>query len=39
MIYFSGAPLIIRECFQRNKVTIILFHELDYKIAKKALNI
>lgn len=36
LLRYSGLPLLFREVFQRNKVTIAMFHDLDPQAAEKA---
>jgi peptidoglycan/xylan/chitin deacetylase (PgdA/CDA1 family) len=35
-VRFSGLPFIFREVFQKNKVTILLFHDIEPRAAEKA---
>ena len=34
MIKFSGLPFLVRELVQRNKVTILLFHDINKEVAE-----
>ena len=38
LLYVSCIPLIIREIFQRKKITIISFHNISPKHSKKILS-
>ena len=38
LIRYSGLPFFSRELFQKNKVTILLFHDLSIKTAEKTFN-
>jgi hypothetical protein len=35
ILRYSGIPFLMRRIFQRNKVTIILFHEITPIVAEK----
>jgi len=38
IVYYSGIPFLIREFIQRNKVTIILYHDLEAGLFKKHIH-
>lgn len=38
LLRFSGLPFLFRELIQKNKVTILLFHDLNYQTADKTFN-
>lgn len=38
LVRYSGLPFIFRELIQRNKVTILMFHDIDKKTAKKTFS-
>jgi peptidoglycan/xylan/chitin deacetylase (PgdA/CDA1 family) len=37
-IRWSGLPFLFREIFQRSKITILLFHDIETKTARKAFS-
>ncbi|WP_375583754.1 polysaccharide deacetylase family protein [Cyclobacterium xiamenense] len=34
LLRYSGLPVLFREVFQRNKVTVLVFHEMDFQTAE-----
>lgn len=38
IIRFTGLPFIVREVFQKNKVSILLFHDISKEIAEQTLS-
>ena len=37
ILRYSGLPFLFREIFQRNKITILLFHDISNKTALQTL--
>lgn len=38
MLRFSGLPFFFRECLQKNKVTILVFHDINKETAEKTFS-
>ncbi|MDN3686562.1 polysaccharide deacetylase family protein [Cyclobacterium jeungdonense] len=36
LLRYSGLPVLFREVFQRNKVSILVFHDIDFPTAEKS---